>query len=209
MRAALEAGRWTWQAPLGYLNAPRRMGASLMPDPASADLVREAFAMFATGRFTRAEVLAEMTRRGLRGRTGGTLGPQRFGALLRNPLYVGLMNAPEFGIRAKRGDFEPLVSETVFYRVQGLLSGRVAPVATPHLRRRPDFPLRSFVRCAICGHALTGSWSAGRNDRYAYYHCWQKGCRRTKTAKAKLEGLFMDELRRLQPTAGYMRLLSD
>lgn len=207
MRAALEAGRWTWQAPLGYVNAPRRMGASLIPDPANADLVRAAFEMFSTGRYTRSEVLAEMTRRGLRGRQGRTLGPQRFGMLLRNPLYIGVMNAAVFGIDGKRGDFDPLVSEKVFYRVQGLLRGRIAK-ATPHVRRRPDFPLRGFVRCATCGHALTGSWSAGRNSRYAYYHCWQKGCRRTKTSKAKLEGLFADELMRLQPTPGYMRLVS-
>ena len=33
MRAALERGRWTFLAPLGYLNAPRVMGRSLILDP--------------------------------------------------------------------------------------------------------------------------------------------------------------------------------
>ena len=33
MKAALELGRWTFLAPLGYLNAPKRSGKSLMPDP--------------------------------------------------------------------------------------------------------------------------------------------------------------------------------
>jgi len=33
MRAALELGRWTFPAPIGYLNAPKWSGKSLVPDP--------------------------------------------------------------------------------------------------------------------------------------------------------------------------------
>ena len=43
MKAALELGRWVFLAPVGYLNAPRAMGKSLMPDPERAPLVRRAF----------------------------------------------------------------------------------------------------------------------------------------------------------------------
>lgn len=32
MRAALELGRWTFPAPLGYLNAPKWYGKSLIPE---------------------------------------------------------------------------------------------------------------------------------------------------------------------------------
>jgi DNA invertase Pin-like site-specific DNA recombinase len=32
MKAALELGRWVFLAPIGYLNTPRAMGKSLMPD---------------------------------------------------------------------------------------------------------------------------------------------------------------------------------
>ncbi len=59
-----------------------------------------------------------------------------------------------------RGDFEPLISEDLFYRVQAVLSGRV-PSTTPQQRAHPDFPLRTFVRCEACGRGLTGSWSKG------------------------------------------------
>jgi hypothetical protein len=67
---------------------------------------------------------------------------------------------PVTGVLAKRGDFEPLISEDLFYRVQGVLSGRV-PSTTPQQRAHPDFQLRAFVRCAFCGRGLTGSWSKG------------------------------------------------
>jgi site-specific DNA recombinase len=36
MKAALELGRWVFLAPIGYLNAPRSIGKSLIHDPASA-----------------------------------------------------------------------------------------------------------------------------------------------------------------------------
>jgi hypothetical protein len=55
---------------------------------------------------------------------------------------------------------------------------------------------------------LTASWSKGRNGRYAYYHCWRQ-CRAVNVPKAKLEGQFVDELERLQPTPGYMRLVKE
>jgi site-specific DNA recombinase len=91
--------------------------------------------------------------------------------------------------------------------VQAVLSGRV-PSTTPQQRAHPDFPLRAFVRCASCERGLTGSWSKGRSEYYAYYHC-RPGCRAVNVTKVKLEGLFADELALLQPTPGYMRLLKE
>ena len=64
------------------------------------------------------------------------------------------------------------------------------------------------MRCQACGRPLTASWSKGRNGRHAYYHCWRQ-CRAVNITKAKLEGLFVDELEQLQPTPGYMRLVKE
>ena len=205
MRAALELGRWTFLAPLGYLNAPKASGKSLMPDPERAPIVRRIFEQYATGRFTKQQILQKATAWGLRNRRAQPLSSQAIGVLLRNQLYMGIIDVPEFGVRGKRGDFDPLVSEELYYRVQAVLSGK-APKTPPLVRAHPDFPLRNFVRCDACGRGLTGSWSKGRNEYYAYYHC-RPGCRGVNVTKAKLEGLFADELKRLQPTPGYMRLL--
>src|SRR5438876_229496 len=134
MRAALEQGRWTFVPPLGYLNAPKWSGKSLAPDPERAPLVTRAFEDFATGRFAKEEVLDTVTRLGLRTRKGLTLNPQSFGRMLMNRLYAGFVEVPEFGV-SRRGDFDPLVSEDTFHRVQAISQGRV-PVATPHQRGR-------------------------------------------------------------------------
>jgi site-specific DNA recombinase len=70
MRAALELGRWTFPAPLGYLNASRSSNTSLVHDPERGPLVRRAFEDLATGRYTKQEVIARATAAGLRSRKG-------------------------------------------------------------------------------------------------------------------------------------------
>ena len=110
MRAALELGRWTFPAPLGYPNAPKWSSASLVHDPARAALVTQVFEDYASGRFTKQEVLARATEGGLRTRRGLVLSPQSFGQMLKCTLYIGVINSPQYGV-STRGTFEPLVSQ--------------------------------------------------------------------------------------------------
>ena len=85
-------------------------------------------------------------------RRGEPLTSQAIGMLLRNRLYIGLIDVPDFGVRDQRGHFDPLISESIFYKAQTVLSGKV-PVTAPLLKRRPDFPLCGFVRCAASDRA--------------------------------------------------------
>jgi site-specific DNA recombinase len=82
MKAALELGRWVFLAPIGYLNAPRPMGKSLIPDPERAPLVRRAFEEYATGRFTKQQLLEQLRAWGLTNRRGRPLTSQAIGVLL-------------------------------------------------------------------------------------------------------------------------------
>ena len=50
MKAAMEFDRWVFLAPIGYLNAPRAMGKSLMVYPGRAPLVPRAFEEYASAR---------------------------------------------------------------------------------------------------------------------------------------------------------------
>jgi hypothetical protein len=139
MKAALGLGRWVFLAPLGYLNAPRAIGKSLMADPERAPFVRRAFEEYATGRFTKEQLLQQAKAWGLTNRRGRPLTSQAIGMLLRNQLYAGIVDVPEYGVRARRGDFEPLISDDLFYRVQAVLSGRL-PSTTPKQRAHPGLP---------------------------------------------------------------------
>jgi hypothetical protein len=97
------------------------------------------------GRFTKQQLLKQSRTWGLTNRRGGPLTSQAIGVLLRNQLYAGIVDVTEYGVRGKRGDFEPVISEDLFYRVQAVLSGR-APITTPQQRAHPELPLRAFVR---------------------------------------------------------------
>ena len=106
-----QRGRWTFLAPLGYLNAPRAMGKSLMPDPEQAAIVRRLFKQYATGTDTKQEILQKATQWGLTNRRGQPLSSQAIGMLLRNRLYVAVIDAPDFGVRDQRGDFDPVAQK--------------------------------------------------------------------------------------------------
>jgi hypothetical protein len=68
--AALALGRWVFLAPIGYLNAPRATGKSLIHDSARAPLVRRAFEEYATGRSTKEALLKRARGWGLTNRRG-------------------------------------------------------------------------------------------------------------------------------------------
>ena len=89
----MELGRWVFLAPLGYINAPRAMGKSLMPDPERAPIVRRVFEEYATGRFTKQQVLEQAWAWGLTNRRNRPLTSQAIGTLLRNRLYAGIVGA--------------------------------------------------------------------------------------------------------------------
>ena len=207
MKAAIQAGKWTFKAPLGYLNGGGKPGSpSLIQDPERGALVKQAFELYATGLHTRQKVLEMVNAAGLRTANGKRVSAQTFDQMLRKPVYAAWLAVEGWGERV-RGDFEPLVSQETFDTVQALLSGKRVSV-TPHLRNHPDFPLRHFVKCGCCGKPLTGSWSKGRSKRYANYRCQNKPCKAVSITKADLERGFVEFLERMQPKPQYMKLFT-
>ena len=73
--------------------------------------------------------------------------------LMRNQLYAGFVEVPEYGVRGKRGDFEALIAEDLFHRVQAVLSGRF-PSTTPKRRAGRNFDrVRAVLgrgQCVYC-----------------------------------------------------------
>ena len=178
-----------------------------MPDPERAPIVRRVFEVYATGRFTKQQILQQARAWGLTNRRSHPLTSQAIGQLLRNQLYAGIVDVPEYGVRAKRGDFEPLISENLFYRAQSVLSGGV-PSTTPQQRAHPDFPLRTFVRCQSCGRGLTGSWSRVVARDYASITAGLAVARSTSQRQNSKDSS-QTSCALLQPSPGYMRLLKE
>lgn len=203
MKSALQSGRWTYKAPLGYLNTRGPHNEKAMgQEPDKAPFVRQAFELYSTGLHTKHQVLLKVTALGLRGPSGKKLQPQVFDKMLRNPIYAGWLTVTNWGSRT-RGNFEPIVSQEIFDRVQTLLTGKKIGI-TPYQRNNEDFPLRHSTSHETCGSPLTASWSKGRNRRYAYYHCFK--CKKMNVPKEQLETLFFEHLNKLKPSPESIRL---
>jgi len=206
MKARLEGGSWAFRPPLGYIIGTGASGAKiLMSDPQRAPLITKAFLMYATGLYTRRQVLDMVTHLGLTTRRGMPVSGQTFSQLLRQSLYAGVLEVPSWGVR-QSSNAPSLVTSETFDKVQRLLDGKRC-LMTPHQRNNPDFPLRHFVECGLCGRRLTGSWSKGRKGRrYAYYRCANRSCRGVNVRRDVMHRLFIDFLGQLQPRAEYLRL---
>jgi len=198
--ASVRAGRWPWAAPLGYVNDLKLSnGANIKPDPCSAPLVREAFELYATGQYTKIQVLKIITDKGLKTKRGQNLTAQTFDALLRKPIYAGWVYSSSVPEPVK-GLHAPIVSQELFDTVQRVLSGRKLSSA-PKRKQNPAFPLKHFVKCGLCGTPLTGGMNKGKLKHYPNYWCRNSECRAVRVAKPVLESEFVEYLGTLRPDA--------
>jgi DNA invertase Pin-like site-specific DNA recombinase/DNA-directed RNA polymerase subunit RPC12/RpoP len=204
MMAAVAAGRYVWVAPLGYVNGNSRNGPSLLPDtPEVVRLVGKSFDLVDSG-FTAEEARRQVTREGLRTRRGNPPSVNGFRKMLMRRVYTGAFTA--FG-ETVPGDFEAIVSEEVFSRVQPKLHRAKSTGRVVNYRiNNPDFPLRGVVRCVKCGALLTASNSTGHGGRYGYYRCPQ--CGGPSLGKAQVESQFSQLLYRLSLNPALAGLLN-
>jgi site-specific DNA recombinase len=204
MKATLEKGRWQWPAPTGYQSGSKS-GPSLVIDPVRGPLIARLFELVATGEHTKTSALAAVTALGLRSRKGAALTQETIRKILINTLYAGEIFIKTWG-KSVEGDYEPLVSRSVFDRVQSVLTER-APAQVPHVTEREDFPLRGLILCHDCLKPVTASISTGKlGNKFGYYRCHRvKG---HINAKAEtVEAAFIDLLERLTPKQEQMELI--
>lgn len=123
----LKQGLAPFPAPLGYLNN----GSSKLKtiDPASGPLIREAFELYATSRYSLIRLVDEMYHRGLRTRAtpknpgGEKVGRTAISSILSNPFYIGVLHIKKEK-RTFLGNHEPLISKELFEKVQNTLAGK-------------------------------------------------------------------------------------
>ena len=176
MKRKLEEGIYPWQPPLGYKGAAQPGSKKLepdQPDQPAFGILQEAWTKFAAGGLTKADILRFLHARGLKTRSGRAVTSQFVDHLFDDLFYAGILRNPWTGEELP-GKHLPMVSRAMFEAAQRIVAGRNRSL--PHLTIRPEFPLRTFVRCPYCDSALTGSFSRGRSKYYAYYHCHNRLC---------------------------------
>jgi site-specific DNA recombinase len=176
MRRKIQEGISPWRPPLGYKSGSRPGSKKTVPDEPDQPtfgLLQQAWNEFATGRYTKSQVLQLLTSRGLRARTGKHLSKQSLDYVFSDLYYAGILRDPWAG-QEHIGRHMPMVSRTTFDAVQQIVAGRGHSV--PHRVIRPEFPLRTCVRCICCERTLTGAFSRGRSGLYPYYRCYYQNC---------------------------------
>jgi len=105
------------RAPLGYRNVRTVKTTYIELDKVASPFVREAFKLASRG-ISLTRVLAIITAKGLKTRTGRSLDPSALRKLLSNPVYSGVIR---YGEALFPGTHPPLVSKDEFQRVQAWL----------------------------------------------------------------------------------------
>lgn len=203
MRARAQNGYWGFWAPRGYTyEAKRGEGKVLVRDEPLASVVQEALEGYASGRFqTPAEVkrFLETQPAFPKDLPGGKIRHQRISDLLRQPLYAGYIEVPNWNVSLRPARHEGLIDFLTFKKIQERLDTRALAPARKDISA--DFPLRGFVSCGSCGNPLTAGWSHGKLKQYPYYLCHTRGCPSYKKSirRADIEGEFETLLTGLRP----------
>ncbi|WP_449411278.1 recombinase family protein [Methylobacterium komagatae] len=206
MRARLQNGFAVFAATAGYKygRVPGLNGKVLVRQEPQASILVEALEGYASGCFDSQAVVADFLNAHPlypKPKTG-VIPHQRIADILRNPIYAGYVEAPQWGIARRKGHHEGLISLATFERIQDRLAGLGRTAYRTDLN--VDFPLRGFVHCDDCGGFLTACWSTSsgkEKKRHPYYQCPKKGCASYGKAirRSVIEGEFEALLRHAQP----------
>ena len=204
MKRKLQEGLFPWKPPLGYKTSTTNGEKKTKPDLPDPDIfknLQKAWHDYATGAYTKADIRRLLYTWGIGGANGKPLPAQSIDNLFRNPYYAGTLIDPWSGDEYS-GQHPPMVSREVFQRVQRIIAGKSRSVS--HVKDRPEFPLRGFVRCSSCRRHLTGSFSRGRTERYAYYRCGNRECasRSKSIPVATVQHEFETLLSQIAPRSG-------
>ncbi len=179
MKQAVLEGRYVWMAPFGYANVKVNGKSTIAPND-YANILKEIFNYIAVQ-----ECSAEKARQHFNEKYKLSFVRSVFYLMLKNPIYISKIK--KFGMVVD-GNFEPLVSEALFYKVQQIITRKYK--AKKYVKENPDFPLRRFIKCEN-GLSISGGWSAGRLRKYPYYRMLDTG---KLIAKEALEGKFVEYL---------------
>jgi site-specific DNA recombinase len=184
----LKQGLYPMPAPIGYLN----MGSGKVKtrDPIRGPLVRKAFDYYGSGLYSICRLVEEMYVLGLRTRTGKKVSKNSMGHLLHNPFYIGLI---QIGVNGEMfaGRHEPLVTKSLFDRVQSILKGRAVKQPLHH-----EFVFRRLLTCRPCNATLIGE----RQKGFVYHRCHNRMCKQKTVREDAIERAFVSILQTIQFT---------
>lgn len=158
----LKQGIYPFCAPTGYLN---NGGGELKTiDPEQGPLVKKAFKLYATEKYSLSELTEKMKEYGLRNREGNPLYKSAIARLLRNPFYTGVIKVKD---KTFTGIHEAIIPSYLFFEVQKILDDKTNGKTLKH-----EYLFNKLIKCEKCDRFITGEKQKG----HVYYRCHTKGC---------------------------------
>lgn len=210
MIAKINQGITPFRPPIGYecQHARKRGEKKLLADKPDAQLfpiIQKALKEFSNGIYTQVDMIRLLDKLGLSKIRGQKTSPQLVSKIFVKYLkyYAGIIVNP-WTNEEVQGIHEPMITKEEYFKIQSILSGKSNRVK--RIRKNPNFLLRQTVKCGCCGEYLTGSCSTGRNEKYYYYHCFNKECSMYGKAigKQKLEDDFVEYLKEITPKKDFL-----
>lgn len=164
----LKQGHYPWGAPPGYRNNGKAALKTI--DSVQGPLVREAFELYASGKFGLHTLREHMNAKGMRNSWGKPFHVSGLAKLLASPFYYGLIVVKG---QSYLGAHEPLISKSLFDAVRDRAAGRL--VAPARVWGKAEYRFRQLIQCGTCGQKLRAETQRG----HVYYRCHNRACRGT------------------------------
>ena len=140
--------------PPGYMTIVDNGQRIHVCNPQTAALVKPMFERYLDPNQTIASITDAMNRVGIRTRMGRPYAKSHVGRILANPFYIGINR---FDGHDYDGAQIPLISKTLFERVQAKMNGKSGPIRKIH---NPVF--KNLVYCDDCDRLITWQLQKGR-----------------------------------------------
>lgn len=181
----IRQGLYPMPAPVGYTD--QGGGKRKEIDPIQGPMVRQAFELYATGKWPIRTLIEKMHALGLRNRRGGKVSKNGMAKLLHNIFYIGVIRVKAKG-EMFPGTHTPLIPKALFERVQSILAGKKVEKQHQHF-----FLFRKLLHCASCNATLIGEIQ----KKHCYYRCQIKQCAQKSIREEAVETALIEVLNKL------------
>jgi site-specific DNA recombinase len=153
MREKAEQGIYPSRPPIGYRN--NKLEHTIEVDTERAPIARRIFELYGSGSHSLASV-----RKTIQEEYGRVFHNSHLVRILKNPFYIGSFH---WQGRLFAGTQAPLISQTLFDRVQAVFQGHNRPK-----QMKRHFAFGGLLQCAYDDCRVTAEL---KKNRYTYYHC--------------------------------------
>lgn len=201
MLSSFRKGLWPFKPPIGYIRRfktkEENKGLPPIPAPNLSPIITTMFQNAAKGIYSKTQLAKMMNMDGFAKYYTTKASHKMVDEILRRTFYYGNMHAPKWDEYA-RGLHTPIIDQTTW---EAAYHKVILKKKNYHYQELDLYPLKGYIVCEKCGHALTTSPSRGNGGLTPYYECRKLGCKSVRINTNSVTEQFNALLSSIQPTA--------